>query len=368
MKVLQINGGGDTGGAKSHIVALLPELRNLGLQTELLCFSPGLLSQEVAALGIPTHCLGFGSLISPTLLWKLYRYLKKVRPDIVHTHGGRANLYGRIAAKLAGVPVVVTTVHSHIDLDYAIPWQNRWYAVVDKCTWSLADGLIAVSTELAQALVQKGLARRKVRVVHNGITAGELGSVAVHTEFALPSSAKVVCAVGRLVPVKRFDILLEALAIVLVQYPDTHLLLVGEGPLEHELKDRAKDLGLATHITFTGYRRDARAIMRAADVFVVSSDMEGHPIVLLEALSGKVPVVATAVGGIPEVITSGNNGLLVDPRNPVGLAHAISSILENPSAARVMAERGKTWVDNNATAAAMAKKTVELYEEWRQFR
>lgn len=364
MKVIHVNGGGETGGGKSHLLALLPKLRNLGVNASLLCFSSGLLSQEAQGLGISTHTLGVSSMLSPKLMLGLYRYLKAESPDIVHTHGGRANLYGRLAAKLAGVPLVITTVHSHTDLDYTSPWQNLWFSTVDRATWGLADGLIAVSGELQRALLRRGIKQSKARVVHNGIEDIDSKRLRLHEEFDLPATSAVLCAVGRFVPVKRFDLLILAMRTVVDTHPQAVLLMVGDGPLEQQLRDSVAHLGLGAHVRFTGYRHDARSIMESSTAFVMSSEMEGLPIVLLEALAGEVPIVATSVGGIPEVVTTEVNGLLVAPLDSGALAEAIGRVLAQPLAARARAVTGRKWFEENATAEAMARKTLSVYIEW----
>lgn len=364
MKVIHVNGGGETGGGKSHLLALLPKLRGLGVDASLLCFASGLLSEEAQELSIPTHILHVSSMLSPRLMVGLYRYFKASAPDIVHTHGGRANLYGRLAAKLAGVPLVITTVHSHTDLDYTSPWQNVWFSSVDRATWGLADGLIAVSGELKRALLRRGLRQTKVRVVHNGIEDVTSKRLVLHQEFALPVQSVVLCAVGRFVPVKRFDLLLAAMQEVVKTHPNTVLLMVGDGPLEQHLRNTVVQMGLSANVKFAGYRRDARSIMESSAAFVMSSEMEGLPVVLLEALAGEVPIVATAVGGIPEVITTEKNGLLVAPLNPGGLAEAIKRVLSQPLKAQERAVTGRKWFEENATAEAMARKTLSVYIDW----
>ncbi|MBS3938240.1 MAG: glycosyltransferase [Peptococcaceae bacterium] len=363
MKVVHINGGGETGGGKSHLVTLLPELRRAGCDASLIVFSEGLLAREARAAGIPTTCLGVSRMMSLRLFKALLRLLREQQPDIVHTHGGRANLYGRLAARLAGVRCVVTTVHSYSDLDYGKAWHNTWFSLVDRLTWSLTDRFIAVSRDLGHSLNKRGVRSDRVAVVHNGITPWEGSGIALAKEFSLPAGP-IICAVGRFVAVKRFDVLLQAMAIVQTALPAATLLLVGEGPLLGSLEALAKHLKIEGRVIFTGYRRDARAILSSADVFVMSSDMEGLPIVLLEALSAGVPMVATAVGGIPEVVWSGETALLVPRGHPQALAEAISTCLQEREAAKLRAARSKQWFLQHGTAQAMSDKTLALYKEW----
>jgi len=361
MKVVHINAGGELGGAKTHLLALLPELRKLGVDAEFLCFADGLLPQQAQNLGVPTRTLGINSMVSPRLFVRLYLYLKKTRPCIVHTHGGRANLYGRVAARLTGVPVVMSTVHSHTDLDYTSWWQNVWFSAVDKATWGLADCLVAVSLQLKQALVRRGLAENKTRVITNGIPDVV---VAPQRELAIRPGARVICFVGRLVPVKNLSVLLNAIKLVSSSYPEIVLLIMGDGPLGAGLRQQSEELGIKQNVRFMGYRHDVLSIMQATEAFVLSSNMEGLPIVLLEALASKVPVVATAVGGIPEIIDDGRTGLLVPPRNPEQLAAAITQVLSDTNSARQRAELGRAWFEANGTSEVMARKTLAMYLEW----
>jgi glycosyltransferase involved in cell wall biosynthesis len=367
MKVLHINGGGDTGGGKSHLLALLPELCKHGTEAELAVFSDGLLAEEAAALRVSVHCLGVKHMMSLTLLRRLRRLLLTLKPDIVHTHGGRANFYGRLAARLAGIPLVVTTVHSHIDLDYAALLPNLWFSSVDKLTRPLADHFIAVSHELRTTLIRQGIAGERISVVHNGIPDVSVLPLKLQDVFGL-TPGPVLCAVGRLVPVKRFDILLRSMQSVLARVPECKLVIVGDGPLEAELKHMAAELNISRAVVFAGYRRNARAIMAGADVFVLSSDMEGLPIVLLEALAAKVPIVATAVGGIPEIILPQTTGLLVPPRDPDKLADAIVLSLLNSEASALRVEAGHAWFSAHATAHVMAANTAAVYAQLKQKR
>jgi len=363
MKVVHINGGGETGGGKSHLVTLLPHLRAAGCDASLIVFTPGLLEQEARAMGVPTTCLGVSRMMSFKLFQRLYQLLKTEKPNMVHTHGGRANLYGRLAARLAGIKCIVTTVHSYSDLDYNKAWHNTWFSLVDRLTWVFNDYFIAVSHDLGNSLATRGVVPHRIAVVHNGITPWQGQRVDLRHAFSL-GPGPVICAVGRFVPVKRFDILLKAMSKVLEALPDANLVLVGEGPEEGDMRLFAQALGIEKRLSFIGYRQDARAILSSADIFVMSSDMEGLPIVLLEALAALVPVVATRVGGIPEVVEGDRTAILVPNNNPHALAEALVATLADKTAAEHRAALGLHWFKENGTAGAMTNKTLALYKKW----
>ena len=358
-KVFHLNGGGDTGGGMSHLLSLLPRLRAGGVDAQLVVFSQGLLADRATGSGIPVHCLGFQALISPSLLLKLVRFLKEHKPDIVHTHGGRASLYGRLAASMAGIRQVVTTIHSHTHFDYDSAWKNNLFATADRLTWGLADHFIAVSEQLKRVLVRRGIPESKITVILNGIEDKPASPALVeeHTNWAPP----VICAIGRLVSIKRFDVLLRALARLTAMGREFTLVLVGDGPQSGRLRQLATELYLEDKVVFAGYRHDAREILSGADVFVMSSDMEGLPIVLLEAVSARVPVVATEVGGIAEVIVHEQSGLLVPPADPDALAAALCATLDNPSLSKDRAAEARSWYERHATAQVMAEQTKQVY-------
>ncbi|MBS4055036.1 MAG: glycosyltransferase [Thermaerobacter sp.] len=363
MKVVHINGGGETGGGKSHLVTLLPHLRAAGCDASLIVFTHGLLEQEAQAVGVPTTCLGVSRMMSYKLFQRLHQLLKAEKPDLVHTHGGRANLYGRLAARLAGIQCVVTTVHSYSDLDYNKAWHNTWFSLVDRLTWFFTDYFIAVSHHLRDSFTMRGVSPSRIAVVHNGIAPWQGEKIDLRLRFAL-GSGPVLCAVGRFVPVKRFDVLIRAMSQVLAAFPEASLVLVGEGPEEGAMRALAQSLGLEKRLFFVGYRTDARAMLSSADAFVMSSDMEGLPIVLLEALAAHVPVVATRVGGIPEVVEDDKTALLVPNNSPEALGEVLVACLADKAAAVRRATLGRQWFMENGTAEAMTLKTLALYKKW----
>jgi glycosyltransferase involved in cell wall biosynthesis len=332
------------------------------MDAQLIVFSEGLLSAECREAGVPVHCLGVDTLLSPSLLLKLTRFLRQHRPDAVHTHGGRANLYGRVAATLAKVPQVVTTIHSHSNLDYDSLWKNSLFAAADRLTWSLADSYIAVSGQLRNSLIARGLPESKITVIHNGIAERVSGS----PDAELASLERpLLLAIGRLVGIKRFDILLRSLNIVADTGRRFTFVLVGDGPEQDSLSRLAAELNLSERVLMCGYRRDARRLLLGADLFVMSSDMEGLPVVLLEAMAAQVPVVATAVGGIPEAVTHQESALLVQPGNAGELASAIIQSLDDQDSSLRRAHNAHGWFQEHGTARAMAEKTTKIYSKER---
>jgi len=230
----------------------------------------------------------------------------------------------------------------------------------------LVDKIIAVSSDIEQALVRVyGTAR--VVCIHNGI---DLETVQVRTarldkrkEWRIPDTVALVGTVGRLVPVKGHTVLLEALHILGKSNRPVNLLIVGDGPLRGHLEDEVRRRGLEVVVRFAGHQAESFDFINMMDVFVLPSLHEGIPMVLLEALALQRPVVATRVGGIPEVIQDGQTGLLAEPSDASSLAMLIQQMIEDPSLAVSLGNAGRTRVETEFTARTMAGNTAELYEQ-----
>lgn len=359
-RVLHVNGGGDLGGGKSHLVTLLPGLRKLGCDAELLVFADGVLAKECEEAGVPVHRLCMDKLVSPGLLIALRDFLRRHRPDIIHTHGGRASFYGRLAALLSGHSCVVTTVHSHARIDHEERWKVAVFSVADALTRRATRRFIAVSSPIAEELRQRGVPSGLITVIHNGI--GECSTPLSTRRPAEPAGA-VICSIGRFTHIKGFDILLRSAAVLNGRGLTFRLMLIGDGPDMSSLRRMTDQLGIAEFVDFMGYVHNACGMLAAADLLVLSSRSEGQPIVLLEAMAARVPVVSTAVGGVPEIITHGVNGLLVPSEDVTALAEAIQRVLEDRTLAGQLRESGREWYEKHGTAERMVRETLRCYEE-----
>lgn len=358
--VLHINAGGDLGGGKSHLVALLPELRRMGVDAQLLVFSEGVLAGECRAKGVPVHCLGSNTLVSPRLLSRLTAFLTRTRPAVVHTHGGRATFYGRLAARCTGVPRVVTTVHSHAGLDHEAAIKSALFSLADRLTWHLTHSFIAVSEQLGGDLRKRGIPANRLQVIPNGIAECSWPAVE-RAGLGLSLTDPLVCSAGRFVELKGFDLLLKAAAILRSEGLRFQLLLIGDGPQRAQLEKLCDGLKLTDMVRFMGYVHNGCSFIAASDLLVLASRMEGQPIVLLEAMAAGVPVVATSVGGVPEIIFGGRNGLLIPPDDAGALARAIRDVLTDSSLASRLGRAGRDWYEAHGTAVMMAAATARCY-------
>lgn len=295
------------------------------------------------------------------IILRLCRLMRQREADIVHTHLYHAGRYGRIAATLAGVPCVVASFHNVYRIRRVK--QHVFNRILSKVT----HRVIAVSEAVKDHLVRYDhIAPDHITVLPNAIDLRLFGAhdrIEVRRRLDIPPDAYLVGTVGRLEPQKGHVVLLQAMQELAAACPEARLLLVGGGSQEWPLRQVAKDLGLADRITFAGERRDVPALLVAMDLFVLPSLWEGLPLVLLEAMASGLPAVATRVGGVPEVVSDGSTGILIDPERPDQLAAAIMRCRNDRNGAARMAEAARRWVEAHASIQAYARRLEALYLE-----
>lgn len=359
--VIHIISDHDIGGAGRYLLTLVGSCDRTAWRIKVICPPDGQLAAELRRLGVAIIPLPDSDRsFSVQSLRHLVSVLRRERPDIVHTH---ASLSGRIAARLAGVPVVIMTRHT-IGSE-AVPGGARRFANRLIAT-RFTDTIIAVSDATARVLVAQGVPRGMIRVIRNGTdirpTVPTVDPAALRAELGL-AGGPLIGVIARLSPEKGHEVLLKAWPAVLAQHPDAQCLLVGAGVAEERLRAEVERLGLTGKVIFAGYRADVGAITSLLTALVLPSHSEALGLVLLEAMARGMPVVATRVGGVPEVVTSGRDGLLVPPADPSTMAEAINSLLGDPALARALGEAGRHTVSERFDAARNTAAVTELYAE-----
>jgi glycosyltransferase involved in cell wall biosynthesis len=351
-------------GGERYLLALATDLDRKRFKLSVIVPDDGPLVARLHALGIETCRVRLNDrLVSPRAFLGLVRALQQLRPVIVHSHGARSNVYTRLAARYAGVPVVVSTVHNSL-FDYEVAgWRRALYVLAERVTSPLADRVVAVSQAIARDLVERyRIDAARTVVVHNGIDAWAFrparDAATVRAEMRVPRGRRVIVMAGRMTPQKGWDVLLEAAARLTAVRDDLFWLLVGDGPLRAALTRRAGDLGVRA--CFAGARADMADVLGCADVVVLASRSEGLPFTLLEAMALGKPVVATRVGGVPEVVEDGRSGRLVPPQDPAALASAVAAVLAAPDAV-AMGARGRARVETAFTLDAMVRGIERVY-------
>jgi teichuronic acid biosynthesis glycosyltransferase TuaC len=293
----------------------------------------------------------------------LAKLIRQTKIDVIHAHtalpdGAAAVLLGREF----GLPVVCTAHGSDVNV---YPYTNRFVRWASQWAVRHVDRMIAVSENLKKAAIALA-GTREIAVVHNGADSGSfkaLGRREARSRLKLDSTRKLVCFVGYLRSEKGLEYLLEAFAGL--DQPDTQLCLVGDGPLKHSLTALAQRLGIIDNCQFAGKRPhdEIPLWISAADCIVLSSLSEGFPTILAEAMLCGVPIIATPVGGIPEVIRDGETGLLVPCRTPSALTQALRTLLSNQQLASDMAARAQELAKTSLTWAGNARRMLSLYQE-----
>lgn len=302
-----------------------------------------------------------------TTLFKLYRLMRRERPHVVHTHMAKAGFVGRVAARMAGVPVIVHTFHGHVFHGYFSPRKTRFFLRMERYCARLSSRIITISPRLRQEIADFGVTDiEKIEVIPLGFELDPFIDQPRRTgEFrrsiGLPEGAILIGAVGRLVPIKNIDLLLSAFSMARQEQPRLHLALVGDGELREALEAKAGNLGVAPHTIFAGWRRDLPSVYADLDAVVISSHNEGTPASLIEAMATGCPAVATRVGGVPDLIEDGVTGRLVAPGDERDLAQAILAVVREPAASERMAALARERARERHQATRLVSDMDQLY-------
>lgn len=255
------------------------------------------------------------------------RLLRRERPDVLHTHTAMAGFIGRFAARLVGIPVVVHTFHGHVLRGYFGRFKTGVFRTLERLAARSCDCVLAVSETVRTELLELGVGRpERFRVMELGMGLQRFADAApgaLRAELGLGPATPLLGTSGRLVDIKNQSLLLRAAAQLRVNLPELQVVLIGDGELRHVLQREAAELGLGGAVHFLGWRVDLAPMLADLDVFALTSRNEGTPISLIEAAAAGRPLVATAVGGVPDLVTAGETGWLVPDDDADALASAL---------------------------------------------
>ena len=358
-RVLLVVDSLEVGGAERHVVDLASALHRKGYEVEVACSIADGLSKPLEEAGVPVRPLARRLVkrrVSLAYARGIRKLLREGRFDLVHAHIYASAVAAAIATRGTGLPLVVT---EHTEAS----WQNRWARRCSRWTYRRARRIIAVSTPIERRLIERdGVPPELVTLIPNAVipASGNPPDLA----DTLPdgwSERPLVGVVARLQPEKGVATFLKAAARVSKVSPEARFLVVGDGPLREELLDLVGRAGLRERVRFLGYRTDARALTGLLDVLVVPSLTEGSPLIVLEAMAAGVPVVASAVGGIPDQVRHGEEGVLVPPDDPDALAGALGALLEDPVRAHRLGEAGRRRTENEFSHEALVRRIEAVY-------
>ena len=377
IKIMRIIARLIIGGPTIHVVLLNSILDNEIFESVLVCGSPNpgeqpmldyALEHNIKPIFIP-EIVGVATFTPRDVkaLAKLFRLIRKERPQIVHTHTAKAGFVGRLAARLAGVPIILHTYHGHVLHGYYSPLKTWLLRRMERVLGYFSDCIIAVGEQVKQDLVSYGVASpEKITVIPLGFDLQPFLNCEKYRgefrgELGLNDGARLIGIVGRIFPIKNHRLFLDSAVEVASQEPACRFVIVGDGALRPEMERHASELGIADKVIFTGWRRDLPRIYADLNALVISSDNEGTPVSVIEALASGVPVVGTNVGGVPDLITDGKTGYLVPPRDPGELAKAVLRLICHSETASSMSQAARSMVIQRYTVQRLISDMEGLY-------
>jgi glycosyltransferase involved in cell wall biosynthesis len=345
IRILRLIARLNMGGPALHVAYLTRGLDRLGYRTTLgagsLARGEGSMAFVAEELGVEVHTVSqlhreVSPVLDPVSVARIARLIREVRPHILHTHTAKAGAVGRTAAVLAGdarPPIVVHTFHGHVLRGYFDPLRTAVYREVERSLARVTTRLVAVSPQVQDELVRLDVAPAdKFSVIRLGIDLDRRivepasDGLELRRAFGVPEDAFVVGWIGRMTSIKHLPDVLAAFARLREKRVDARLVLVGDGPDREDVEQRAHELGIARFTLYLGYQRDIAPYYALFDALLLPSGNEGTPVVAIESLAAGTPVVATRVGGIPDVVSDGVDGLLAEPGDVEELAAALEKL------------------------------------------
>jgi glycosyltransferase involved in cell wall biosynthesis len=302
-------------------------------------------------------------------LRKMYAIIRRANPHIVHTHTAKAGFVGRLAAKMAGAPMIVHTFHGHVLRGYYSPVKTALLNQMEKMLARLTDRIVAVSEAVRRDLIELRVApAEKVVTVPLGLDLDEFANAdrlrgSFRAEHKIARDRKLIGIVGRLALIKNHRLFLEMARQLLTIVPESRFVIVGDGLLRRGLETYAEQLGIREQVIFVGWRRDLASIYADLDILVVSSNNEGTPVSAIEAMASGCPVVATRVGGMPDVVKDGETGFLAPPNDALTLARSAAELLRDSPKRNRMGQAARAVALEHFSVQRLVADTERLYDE-----
>jgi len=358
-----------TGGGERMAVTLAMRLDPTRFESILCATRPSAgttFERELVDAGVRIVKLDRGSKLDLASWRPLVSLLRRERIDVLHAHKFGSNLWGSVLGRLARVPVVVAHEQSWASARYDLAGE-RVRAALDRIVISrLADAFIAVSDADRKRMIEvEGIAPERIRVLPNAVPTPVPTGADLRRELGIARDAPVVTTVCQLRPEKALEVLVDAASLLRAEFPDLKVLIAGDGIEAEPLRQRIEEKGLEDTVLLLGTRRDVPDVLVAADIAVCCSDFEGTPLSMMEYMGVGLPVVATRVGGIPEMIDNGVHGLMFEKRNEQDLARALARLIRDPEERRRMGtraqERQRERFDLDGATRWVERLYVELY-------
>jgi glycosyltransferase involved in cell wall biosynthesis len=355
MKILHVEAGMNLYGGAQQVLYLMQGLRDAGVHNALACPENSVIAAASASVVNKLYAIPLRGDLDFPFACRLRSIIRREQPDVLHLHSRRgADILGGLAACGTGVKTVVSRRNDNPE--------NR---TLVKLKYRLFDKVVAISDGIRQVLLAEGLSPEKVVCVRSAIDPRpyqlECNKSWFYETFDLQASNKILGVVAQFIPRKGHRYLLAAMPSILRRHPETRLLLFGKGVGEKRVRSQVARLGLEHAVRIAGFREDLQRVFPCLDILVHPAAMEGLGVALLQAASAGVPLVGTSVGGIPEIVRHGENGLLVPPHDPESLSAAICHLLDRPDLRHAMARKGTEIVDAYFSVEAMVAGNLNTY-------
>jgi glycosyltransferase involved in cell wall biosynthesis len=351
----------EVGGTQRQVVEMSSGLMGRGWQVDVVVLTPILaMASEFQAVGVPVHLVPKQRMVDLPLILALRRFFRRRGVGVVHAFSATAEFFGGVAARLSGCRFVASVRN----FDEPLP---ALQAVSKRLACRLADVVVANSAAGGRRAVAAGVAPTgKLRVVPNGVRLAVPSAPhdrqAVRRSLGCAEDTCLILSVGRLVRAKGYDVTVDVARQVVAVQPRARFVIVGEGPLRSVLARRIGDAGLTESVVLLGERTDVPSLLAAADVYLNTSVSEGMSNSVMEAMAAGLPVLASAVGGTPELIASGETGILFEPGDCLAAAEMLGQLIEGAALRRAVGARARAFVEGRLTTAAMLGKLESLYE------
>jgi glycosyltransferase involved in cell wall biosynthesis len=370
MKILHIEGNSKFGGDSIVVLRLSQKAKELGWKVDVLTadqiFKEVLMANGIGVIDLDVIWRNINPVRDLRGLYKLYRFLRRSDYEIIHTHTSKAGFVGRLAAKLAGIPIIIHTVHGFAFHEESRPLTLWFYASLERIASHWCDKIVTVSKFHRDWALKLGIGNEeKVLAIPNGIpeerVAPNRSKEEIRKELNLTKEI-VILSTGRLAPQKGLQYLIKSIPILFSKIKKSFkVLLVGEGPLEYYLKNLVKTLGIEQYVKFLGFRNDIGNLLSISDIVVLPSLWEGLSIALLEAMAAGKPIITTTIGSNLEVVRNEESALLVPSKSPESIAEAIIRLIDNRDLAIKLGDQARKTYEDKYTEEKMVNKYMELY-------
>jgi len=367
LRILYLTASVSVGGAERMLLCLAKQIHSAGLPSHILVFNnrneADSLLPQFQALDLPFHHITLNRFYDPRVIRAITDYTRQHQIELIHTHLADADIVGKVVGQRLRIPVI-STLHTIPQGYENAAFHRRW--PIRFTTRNLATHLIAVSEEIRRQFIARWrIPSRRISTIYNGVDMETFLSI---TEGTKKNSPFVITNIGSLTPQKAQHVLLDAAKLVLARQPQTQFLIVGRGALAQDLAARARGLGIADRVEFTGLRQDVPQILADSDIFVLSSLREGMSLAAIEAMAAARPVVLTDVGGNPELVEAGVQGLIVPSGDAAALAEALLTLREDPSRRTGIGRAARARVRDVFSLETMTRQYEELYRQiWTQY-